>query len=255
MATASETLAKIFRVGEIPTLKFSNVAGTLSITPGESGLISVEAVKKASGSTLETAQESIAQMNVTIEQDGDSITVVGKPEHSFTRLEKRTIDFTITVPHTTNLDLKLTAGKMEVFEVSGDIAIDMTAGSLYIGGCDGEISLGTNASDTKLDGVTFTGSSHITFNAGQMKGDIAIANGAALDVRGTAGSARLALPANAAVRLQAKVTAGDIRISDFPVTTTRKMVTAYAEGDLQPETNASLAISMTAGDIAISAQH
>jgi hypothetical protein len=175
-ATASgNSISQSFVVQGTPTLVINNDAGEIHITSGGSGSVAVTATKYSSDGNT-------ADMTVTFSQSGNTIYITGRlPQQSGN--VNRHIDFAITTPSTTNVQVNTKAGLIQMQGLSGQMAINAAAAEIDMQ----QVALqGQSTFQTTANAINFQGS---------------------LDPHGsdtfdsTAGSIDLTLPSNASFEL------------------------------------------------------
>jgi len=107
------------------------------------------------------------------------------------------------------LDLRSTAGDVDVDGDFTDVAVRSTAGNVTLSGSAGELRLDTTAGEAALDDFSVSGSFRSETTAGDMDFDFAELP-RSIDVRSTAGTVRVGLP-DGRYRIEADSTAGSIR--------------------------------------------
>lgn len=216
-----------------PTLVVRNTAGSVTVRRGASGQVAVVVTKKVRG--LFGDEGDLERTQVEISQTGDTVTIETHYRGSG-GLKGVTVDLDIAVPAATNLDLKLAAGHVSISEIAGTFAAVLTAGNL-----------------TAQD-VTLAGSAKIDLNAGNLTLDGALAAGASLSVRVTAGNVGLTLPQDTPAYLDARTTVGTIHVSGWQIKTSRNLIQQQASGSLGANASGSLNVRVDAGNIQLSAR-
>jgi DUF4097 and DUF4098 domain-containing protein YvlB len=173
-----------FGVGRAPTLKLDNFAGSISVRSGEDGEIRVLATKRAASSL------DLERVRVEITERDDGLVIRTRKAKP---LSNASVEFEITAPADTYLDLDTGAGNIQIegFEAgakvhtgSGKITVhglgggtDLHTGSGRISGTDldGEIEADTGSGDVNLRNVdgglkAHTGSGSIVIDG--VKGDL-----------------------------------------------------------------------------------
>jgi hypothetical protein len=189
---------------EVEKLEISDTAGNITVKTSTSDDISIKAVKKVKGMNDEIKKEVMANIDIVIEGNGNSLSVYpstkdGKKDDLWKWVERLykgthvTVDFELEVPE-----------NIKVYTV------DSNAGNISFSEVNGEIAIKSNAGNVDLTGVGLTGSNEIGINAGNITLDADISKASKLEVVNTAGNVTLNLPANSAFDLTAKLTAGNV---------------------------------------------
>jgi Putative adhesin len=218
--------ARTFPVGESPALMLTSDAGSVTVNRGSTNSIVVQAKKYASfGGNFNDVQinygQSSSTVNVTVHRSG-----------TFNFFNSTSVDFTITVPPTT------------------DLQITTNAGSITVSGISGIMSLMSNAGTIGATQASLTGSSTFRTNAGSINFSGSIGTTGTYDFETNAGSVDLTLPGTASFHLNATTDAGSINTS-FPVTVKHSGAGATANGDVGTATQATVTLKTNAGSISL----
>jgi hypothetical protein len=226
-----------FAVGERPALVVKNPAGSVTVTAGGAGSITMQVTKTLRGVFMGgNGLEAFERVRVTAEQQQETVRVtVHQPSNSVGK-HVVTVALEIQVPAQCRLDLEVDAGSVEINGVSSEISGRVDAGTL-----------------TTRD-VTFMDRSEARIDAGNITIEGALGEAASLDVRVDAGNARLTLPQWTDATLDAQVDAGSITIDGWNVEKKREFMSARARGPLIPEARGRLRIKVDAGSIRLQAQ-
>ncbi len=175
-----------FTVGDSATLDVENANGQVNVrgTPGNT--IVVQTHKEAWGSSLADAQAELADLQVNIAQNGNTVTVrhPQQESHGIGFIDSAhfpTIDLTITVPITTavimrtsfgdtsltgtagNIDLQTNNGTMRVTDVSGNLKLRSAFGGITVArAAIGELDVRSNNGAIDLTDVNADGT--VTLN-------------------------------------------------------------------------------------------
>ena len=203
--------------------------------------------------------------DVTVEQRGDRIVVLGPPHHGgfFSRSPK--LDVRVTVPHDTDLSTQLGSADLAVTGVigqgslkagSGDIDVEAANGEVRIETGSGDVQLGLVAGDLRVkagsgdvtvrelggDSTISTGSGDVEI--GKTAGDVQVRTGSGdlhvrrpeADVALSTASGDVTVDLMGAGQLAAKNVSGDIRVGipgGLPVWTDVSTVTGSVRSTLQ----------------------
>jgi hypothetical protein len=234
-ATATETYE--FGVSEAPTLDLRNKAGNVTVTPGPDGQVRVVVTKRVRGGILGGGSEvDLERVRVEARQSGNTIIVDAKRLESWKLTKQYTIEFEITTPATTDVKLTLNAGNTRLAGITGVVQGTVNAGNL------------------ETEGVTLADGSRFVVNAGNLTLRGGLLPGASLDAEVNAGNARLTLPANTPVNLDARTTAGSIQVSGGQITVMRHFASQSASGALGPDPQGRLRVKVDAGNITVHAE-
>lgn len=186
---------RTFSVGMHPTIIVKDDIGTIRVhSGGQSSMVSVQATRQSKG-----WMSNYNNLQVHYEQRSENNTLtVRSSMHGWSILGKNTVDFDITVPLSSDLELKTDFGKIYVNDVMGKMSLVSNAGAIHAA----QVSLqGQSKLKTDVGSVNFSGS---------------------IEQRGTykfesdVGSINVTLPGDASFHVDAKTDVGSIH-TDFPV--------------------------------------
>ena len=202
----------------------SSDAGSITVNSGSADSITVQAKKYASfGGNLNDVQ-------INYNQSGNTVNVTVHRSGNFNFFNATSVDFTITVPPAT------------------DLQINTNAGSITVNGISGKMSLTSNAGTIGATQASLTGSSIFKTNAGSLNFTGSIASTGTYDFETNAGSIDMTLLGSANFHLNASTDAGSINTS-FPVTVNHSTPGATANGDVGTAPQATLTLKTNAGSI------
>ncbi len=142
---SDETLQQVFTVSAPAKLRLGNIAGSVDIQPGESGVISVTAVKRAGKGDAEHTE-------VVMRQESDGAVVVETRWREggwfFFHMRPCNVDYTVRVPAACELDLDGVSnsasvqgleGSLNCHTVSGNVSLEALKGSFKINSVSGDV--------------------------------------------------------------------------------------------------------------------
>jgi len=218
--------ARTFNVGTGSALILTSNAGAVTVNSGSTNRIVVQAKKYASfGGNLNNVQ-------INYSQNGSTVNVAANSSGTFNFFNSTSVDFTITVPPAT------------------DVQINTNAGSINVNGIRGKMSLVSNAGSIGATQASLTGSSSFKTNAGSINFKGAIGTTGTYDFETNAGSIDLTLTGNPSFHLNATTDVGSINTS-FPVTVNHNTPGATANGDVGTSHQATLTLKTNAGSITL----
>lgn len=121
-----ERLVQTHNVGEQGSLRVSNIAGDVIVSGGGGGEIRIEAVKRGRGRNDAEARSQLANVNVDITKVGSRVEV----ETTHRRNSRAWVDYTITVPTGTTVDLRSVSGSIKVTTVKGEVRAESVSGDV-----------------------------------------------------------------------------------------------------------------------------
>lgn len=159
-------------VGEAPALYLSNISGKIIIRSHAQEKITLNALKVIKTSNLEKAQELAEKIKIEIEVDGEKINIRTEyPRSGFLRGFSAWVNYEISVPPKTQLNIKTTSAdaeiegveqKIRVNTVSGDLQAEMikgninftsVSGDLFLQDIQGDLFLKGTSSDVESEGI------------------------------------------------------------------------------------------------------
>jgi hypothetical protein len=191
---------RTFQFMEHARLVINNGAGTVAIRRGEEGVVSVAAIKRASGIGIHPER-----MQINYNQRGDLLDISSRMYWSLLEFGLRTVDFEITVPPSCDVQLQNGSGRVVVEGANGDIRVRTGSGSVQAHDIQGRIAMKT-------------GSGHI--EASNLKGLIDLRTGSSRiegqnlegEIKLHTGSSRIVLE-NVRGQLTASTGSGRIEVS------------------------------------------
>jgi hypothetical protein len=187
---SGETLpaeTRTFEVGTQPTIIVNNKAGSIRLSAGQEGLVSITTTKR--GYLFRTQGNTAAQ--VWYNQDTANNTISARIENA-KFFGQNFVDFEITVPPQANLQLVTNAGNIFVQNVAGQMKLQADAGSINAT----QVALqGRSRLKTDAGSITFTGELDLA-------GDYEFST--------DLGNIEATLPAGASFNLDAKTDLGSI---------------------------------------------
>jgi Putative adhesin len=216
-----------YNVAVNPTLILNNEAGSVTIKSGSQGKIDIQATRYASfGGSINNVHTQVSP-----DTNANTLTVTtSRSGQDF--FNTSGIDFVITVPRSTNLQISTNAGSLNVSDVSGTMSLNTHAGTIGV------------------DGAALTGSSEFKTNAGSVNFNGSIATSGAYDFETNAGSIDVTLPATSTFHVNANTDAGSINTS-FPATVNRSTVGASLNADIGTTPQATVTLKTNAGSITL----
>ena len=157
--------SRTFNVGANGTLKLSNVAGDIKVTSGGSE-IRVDAAVHAKGRTDAEARAQLNTVKVDMRQTGSRVEV----ETTHERHSRAWVDYTVTVPAGTSVELRSVAGDIVVSEVRGASRAETVSGDVVANGLSQVSDLRTVSGDVTANNLASDG----TINFASVSGDVIV---------------------------------------------------------------------------------
>jgi Putative adhesin len=216
-----------FQVMEHPQLVLNNGSGTVFIRRGEQNFVTVAATKRASGIGI-----NLEKMAIEYNQRGDMISIATNTAWNFFQFGLRNIDFEITVPGNSSVQVSNGSGRVAMQGVHGDIKLRTGSGRIEASDLQGRIAMKTGSGRVSMINIAgqvtlATGSGKIELEQAQLvegaefkTGSGRITFAGTLDPRGSyrfqtgSGKVSLTLPPDTALKLQAKTGSGKV-VNEF----------------------------------------
>jgi hypothetical protein len=148
------------------SLTVVNEAGSVSVMGADVETVQVKAVKTAYDSSQARADAEVKTIKYTIEQNGNTITLKYElPKSMNFSNNVDSVDFIVTVPAETTVDVNSSTGKVSVSGVQGQVGIDNKFGDITIENVDGALDAQTNSGGIDVSAVA-AGSGDVTLNSG-----------------------------------------------------------------------------------------
>ena len=199
-AGGDEILEQSFQVGDLPRLVVGADNGSVLVETGPEGTISVLSV---------ISNKDDVDLSVTA--DGDVVTVRSATTISGNLIGDRAegaVDFTITVPPDTVIEIGTAVGPITVKGVRAGGTITDGAGSIELRGVSGEYSGGVGAGDIRV--VDGDGSFRFTTGVGSIMFDGVMVSGGSNEFETGVGDVTMTFPEGGGVEIAAATSTGMI---------------------------------------------
>jgi hypothetical protein len=193
----TERITETFETGSTPRLEIDNIAGAITVRAGEGDTIQVIATKKA--------PRDLDRVEVSLSERESGLVIRTRKPSTWSNVS---IQFEITTPPGTQLDVYTRAGSIEVRGLDGNVKARTGAGSVEVIDATGEIDAHSGAGSISVLGAVGparlnTGAGGIDYQ-GSPQGNCSFRSGA--------GSIRLVLPANLNVAVDLDTGIGSIDV-------------------------------------------
>lgn len=172
-------------------LKIENDAGLVTVTGGDVDSVQVEVVKIAYDTTQARADAEVKTIKYTVQQNGNTITLkYALPNSMNVNNQINTVDFTVTVPNQTNVDVDANFGGVSISNLEGEVVVDGSFGETTLDNIQGAVSASTNNGTVTATAIMATGK---TIDLKSEFGSIILekANGKEITIDTSNGSAQL----------------------------------------------------------------
>jgi len=178
--------SKMLKVDGAVTLKVVDDAGDVTITGADVEEVSVSVTKTGYGRNQAKAEEALKDIQYKIEQNGDSITLTFEYPEINTNINQQ-VDFTVTVPIETKVDVEASFGEVNVSNIQGEVVLDNDFGDITIDKIDGPVKVATNSGRVDMTAVK-AGTADINLNSGFGSVNLDQVSGANIKVESNSGA-------------------------------------------------------------------
>ncbi len=164
-ATAEESKAIKVDAESPVTLKVIDDAGSVNIVGADVKTVQVKVVKIVHGSTQARADDELKNVKYTVEQVGNNIILKYKlPNTTSFDINLDTIDFIVTVPNETTVDVETNLGEVTVTGIKGNAVIINDFGDVNVANIEGGVSVSNNSGDVTAASIK-SGAENIELNS------------------------------------------------------------------------------------------
>jgi flagellar basal body-associated protein FliL len=170
-ATAEES--KTLKVEGPVTLKVFDDTGAVTVVGADVDTVQVEVVKTAHAPTQARAEEELKEIKYEIRQAGNAITlkydipnttVNNFPNVTVISPNYETVDFIVTVPNETTVDVEAGAGEVSVTSTHGEVSIASSFGDVTLENIEGKLTVDTQSGQVDASSIN-AGSSNIDLSS------------------------------------------------------------------------------------------
>jgi len=134
------------------SLIVNDEAGDVTVTGGEGDTIEIQVVKTGNASTLARAELDLENIEYSIDQDGNQITISYKIDRINTN-NIDTVDFVISVPSETSVEIDTGFGAISVANINGDAILVNEFGDVTVENIEGGLSVKSKSGIMKINSV------------------------------------------------------------------------------------------------------
>src|SRR5687768_3271410 len=147
------------------TLHVIDYAGSVTIRGGEVETVQVRVVKTAYDSTQSRADQEVKSIKYTIEQTDNTITLKYElPKSMNFSNNVNTVDFVVTVPNETIVDVDTNFGEVSVASTKGNVDIKNDFGDVTVENIEGPLTVKTNSGEVNATSIV-AGSENIDLSS------------------------------------------------------------------------------------------
>jgi hypothetical protein len=127
-------------------LKVIDDAGSVTVVGANVETVEVKVVKTAHANTESAAQDEVKNIKYDIEQTGNGITLAyDLPNTTVFDFNLNTIDFVVTVPVETTVDIANNLGEASVANTKGNVVVKDDFGNITVENIEGALTVHTNS--------------------------------------------------------------------------------------------------------------
>ncbi|MBI5381138.1 MAG: DUF4097 family beta strand repeat protein [Opitutae bacterium] len=206
-ARIERVVEKTFTVQPGGTFKAETQGGSIRVQPGADQTVTVVAKQKIRASTDAEADDLLKDLDLTIEQQGDTVVAIAKYARPamgfrFGSWPPVHVDFIVTVPSRTDAELRTSGGDIVVGDLTGKVLARTSGGDVKIGQIAGTVDAGTSGGNVKL--VSCTGDTKLHTSGGNVTAERIVGRG---NLHTSGGNIHVKLIENA---LQAHTSGGSV---------------------------------------------
>lgn len=206
--SVASTHTQQFTIAARPTLTVQGVFGAVNIQSGNEGGVTVVEEKRA------TDQAKLDAIQVNVTQNGNTIAVT-VPPLSFPKEE--IVLLTVTVPGGTDLMAKVTADKMEINGLNGQLEVENTGGTISASHIQGVAQFSLLRGVISVTDAKLHGQSYCRSNYGPLTFSGSLEPGGSYVLQTTGGLLDVTLPAASALHITILYDRATINRNDFGV--------------------------------------
>lgn len=244
--TADEPFSKSFDVSAPPRVVVETFNGRIDVDAGAGNRVEVSGTQRGSGDTQSQAQADLANVELTLEQDGDTIRLIARYTASRS-INNSGASFKVTVPAESALELKTSNGDVTIRSVAGSVVVGTSNGRITLEGGAGRMDVDTSNGAIEITAThavvaAHTSNGRIRFGGSLTDGDHSFTT--------SNGDIDITLPANARFRLSASTSNGDV-MTDFPITVSGTQAKGTLNGAVGENPAMSLSLGTSNGRIEV----
>ena len=165
-------------VGKSPALFLSNISGNIIIESNSSSKITIDAIKVIKSNRLRKAEDVADRIRIEVQKDGEEVNVQTKyPRRGFRSGISCWVDYRISVPSKTRLNIKTTSADVEVGNIQEKVRINTVSGDVEAESIDGVLDFSSVSGDfylQEIKGDLILEGTSSDMELEQIKGDVRI---------------------------------------------------------------------------------
>ena len=187
--TAASEETKTMNVESPVRLKVLNRHGDVSVMGADVKSITINVVKTGYGNTQKQADESMNNIKYEFTQTGDIVNITYNFSGNKRRVDEK-VDFIITVPFETKVEVDAAFGEINVSDIQADVIVENDFGNITIDKVDGKLDATTSSGKIEATSIK-AGTKDIDIFSGFGKATLEQVSGTNIKVRSQSGNIEL----------------------------------------------------------------
>jgi hypothetical protein len=201
---ASVVTKEEFKVGGGATITVESDGGGVTLVTGPAGVIRVESDRRAD------SEDEARKLDVGARLEGNKLVVHYKQHAHGWRNDNHSVDFRISAPADSKIDVRTGGGSVDASGFSGGVRVDTGGGSILLADAKGELRLRSGGGGIDVRNVS--GTVDISTGGGSIKVDGALVGRNRLETGG--GSIHVCIPGGSRLTVDAQTGGGSVS-NDF----------------------------------------
>jgi uncharacterized lipoprotein NlpE involved in copper resistance len=223
----SQDIAQEYATGVAPHIVVETFNGEVQVERGAGNLVNVVVTKVGSGSNEAAAEEDLANIEVTMLQEQDTIRITAKRVGAW-KLGNSEASVHLTVPPASQLELTTSNGSLTSHEITGTHKVRTSNGAINVTGGEGELTAETSNGDITLNARSAVVNARTSNGKINFKGSLA--SGDHL-FQSSNGKIEITLPNDAAFVIDTSTSNGSVT-TDFDLRTAEKKESHTLKGSV-----------------------
>lgn len=225
-----EKLSRVLKTSGKVTVAVQNFSGDISISAANGSEVRIDATKRVRARDANEGKAALQAAEVVIEQRGDRVEIrVPVNKTKGMKWHAPTVDFDISVPAASSLEVKSVSGDITVSGVRGAVSAETVSGDVTASSVTSELILKSVSGDVQVQTSTVAG--HVSANsvsgdvtakalkargvtANTVSGNVAFYNSScdSATVKSLSGNLEMSGPLTKGARYELKSHSGDVRV-------------------------------------------
>jgi RNA polymerase sigma factor (sigma-70 family) len=155
MLSVQEVVSKSFKTGKSPRVVVELYNGGIEVNAGSKSGVEARVIKKGRGKTEEEAKEALAEVDLKMTQDGDTVRIEAtRPHDGGARHRSSGASAELTVPAGAKLELQTKNGGVHLNGGTGKVQVKTSNGAIEAKGSRGPLHLNTSNGAIRVEDAT-----------------------------------------------------------------------------------------------------